>query len=85
MGCLPDRDDLEAGGKDFAGVISIKGKLPSPSLEWLSELPEVFLVDLMGQVLMNDVVKGFRQDKPVRVLLESPYWFIENFRRQGQN
>lgn len=79
-------EDLqEAGGKDFAGVISIKGKLPSSSLEWLSELPEVFLVDLMGQMLMNYVVKGFRQDKPVRVLLESPYWFIENFRRQGQN
>lgn len=72
-------EDLrEAGGEEFAGVISVKGNLPSQSYSWLNSQSEVFLVDVMRQVLadkLSDKAKG----KPIGVLLESPYWFVENY------
>ncbi len=72
-------EDLrEVGGEEFAGVISIKGALSPKGYSWLSSQPEVFLVDVMKRVLADEL-SGKASGKPIEVLLESPYWFVENY------
>jgi len=72
-------EDLrEVGGEEFVGVISIKGMLSPKGYSWLSSQPEVFLIDIMKQVL-TDELSGKANGKPIEVLLESPYWFVENY------
>lgn len=77
-------EDLrEVGGEEFVGVISIKGTLSPKGYSWLSSQPDVFLIDVMKQVLADKLI-GKANGKPIEVLLESPYWFVENLYSWGK-
>lgn len=76
----------ERGVMDLRGVITVEGTLKTKDYEQLAGDPDVFLVDISGTYIRDEILNRnpALRDRPQRIVVPPAFWYLEDLGLTGQ-